>query len=75
MAKIPLQKWAELNYPMTSKSTINYWAGRGFWGDTNSPLCGKVSRIGGRWYVDDDESDHLVDSIVSDVVELSRKHG
>ncbi len=50
MAKIPLYKFAQKEYPLTPKSTINYWAILAY-EKKQGPLANMVERIGGRWYV------------------------
>ena len=51
MAKIPLQKYREIEYPLTPKSTIHLWAQEAYF-KNNGPLAGMISRVGGRWYVE-----------------------
>lgn len=50
MAMIPLQKFGEMEFPVTPKSTLNLWAVEGFFRD-KGVLAGRIKRIGGRWYV------------------------
>ena len=68
MAAIPLQKFREVEYPLTPKSTMHYWAVEGYYRNSG-PLAGRVEKIGGRWYVKL-SSDHVVSNIVNDIKEF-----
>lgn len=71
MAAIPLKKYVEIEYPLTSKSTYEYWASQAFW-HNKGPLTGMIKRVGGRWYVTISR-DEVVDNIINCIEELVSK--
>jgi len=72
MPAIPLQKFREVEYPLTPKSTIHHWAVQGYY-HHSGPLAGKVKKEGGRWYVQVGSKDPVVESIVATVKDLLNK--
>ena len=53
-------------YPLTPKSTVNYWAKEGYF-KNNGPLAGIVERIKGRWYVKTGSNNSVVNNIVKTI--------
>ena len=70
MAKIPLQRFAGIEFPMTAKSTLHLWAVQGYW-QNRGPFAGRITRVGGRWYILETDHGKAVDSIVADIVKWS----
>jgi len=68
MPSIPLQKFGEEEYPMTPKSTLNYWAKLGYYRNEGI-LAGMVTRIGGRWYVEIGSGDFVTEEIIHSIRE------
>jgi hypothetical protein len=68
MPAIPLKKYIEIEYPMTPKSTYEYWATLAFY-HNKGPLAGMVKRVSGRWYVTLSR-DEVVSNIINSVKEL-----
>jgi hypothetical protein len=66
MATIPLQKYCDIEFPLTPKSTRHLWAEMGFYRN-EGPLAGKIRRIGGRWYVEMASDDVVVEGILNHV--------
>jgi hypothetical protein len=67
MPKIPLQKFAQKEFPMTPRSTVHHWAKQAQ-DNKEGPLAGMIERVGGRWYVN--VGDPTTDKIVSEVKAL-----
>jgi hypothetical protein len=71
--KIPLQKWREREYPLTAKATIHLWVTQGFF-KGKGILANKVTRIGGRWYIDIDTPEKSVaDEIIEKIMKLKQQ--
>ena len=65
---IPLQKYREFYFPLTPKSTINLWAKQGYF-QNKGPFAGKVTKYGGRWYVET-VTDPVTKKIVKSIKDL-----
>ena len=66
MANIPLYKYGGIEFPLTPKSTLNFWAVQGFY-FKKGPFSGIVKKIGGRWYINVGPSDATIEKIVSQI--------
>jgi hypothetical protein len=67
MSSIPLQKFREIAFPLTPKSTMNFWAKLAYFRN-EGPLAGRISKIRGRWYVQISE-----DCVVNGIKEQIRE--
>lgn len=66
MAEIPLQKFREIEYPMTPKSTVHFWATEAYF-KNRGPLAGRIKKILGRWYVATSNDDTVVEEILKNI--------
>lgn len=64
MTNIPLNKFREISFPLTPKSTMNLWALQAFY-QNRGPLAGRVRKYGKRWYViiNNDSVENVVENI------------
>ena len=70
MALIPLQKFREIEYPLTPRSTMQLWAEQAYYKNFG-PLAGRIQRNGGRWYISISE-DNVVSAIKEKIKELMK---
>jgi len=65
MASIPFHISIKTEYPLTPKSTVQYWAEQAFY-HNKGPFAGRITRIGGRWYLTVNE-DVVIKQVVQEV--------
>jgi hypothetical protein len=73
VANIPLYKYGEIEFPLTPKSTLNFWAVQGFY-HKKGPFSNAVTKIGGRWYIKTGPSDVTVGRIIDEIETLVRDY-